>query len=236
MLRQRGKQAHWGNTWDNALGAGAVNWVGRVQRCSWPFLISQMSLVFQNKTSLLDSARISNNSYVRALVSRGDISLDETKGSAISNSISNASPLPGPGIGIRQIHKKPSSLFNTQNLSISSSDRSSEREAARLQMFHKLLNSQNTDLISQVLPRTFQNCCPRKFRIHSAAPLNHQQGFPFICLKARLVPLLVPGRASPFVSPSTWDREQRSGWMDPDESFSLRLRVIRSAAFVRRHG
>ncbi|GBO14143.1 hypothetical protein AVEN_144848-1 [Araneus ventricosus] len=68
MLRQRGKQAHWGNTWDNARGA--VNWVGRVQRRSWPFLVSQMSLVFQNKTSLLDSARISNNSYVRALVSR----------------------------------------------------------------------------------------------------------------------------------------------------------------------
>ncbi|GBM38516.1 hypothetical protein AVEN_110195-1 [Araneus ventricosus] len=70
MLRQRGKQAHWGNTWDNARGAGAVNWVGRVQRHSWPFLVSQMSLVFQNKTSLLDNARISNNSYVRALVSR----------------------------------------------------------------------------------------------------------------------------------------------------------------------
>ncbi|GBN34908.1 hypothetical protein AVEN_134837-1 [Araneus ventricosus] len=71
MLRQRGKQAHWGNTWDNARGAGAVNWVGRVQRRSWPFLVSQMSPVFQNKTSLLDSARISNNTYVRALVSRG---------------------------------------------------------------------------------------------------------------------------------------------------------------------
>ncbi|GBN23816.1 hypothetical protein AVEN_212355-1 [Araneus ventricosus] len=69
MLRQRGKQAHWGNTWDNARGA--VNWVGRVQRRRWPFLVSQMSLVFQNKTSLLDNARISNNSYVRALVSRG---------------------------------------------------------------------------------------------------------------------------------------------------------------------
>ncbi|GBN49537.1 DNA (cytosine-5)-methyltransferase 3B [Araneus ventricosus] len=60
MLRQRGKQAHWGNTWVNARGA--VNWVGRVQRRSWPFLVSQMSLAFQNKTSLLDSARISNNS------------------------------------------------------------------------------------------------------------------------------------------------------------------------------
>ncbi|GBL74879.1 hypothetical protein AVEN_48480-1 [Araneus ventricosus] len=82
MLRQRGKQAHWGNTWDNARGA--VNWVGRVQRIDYdlslvygaasqlgPFLVSQMSLVFRNKTSLLDSPRISNNSYVRALVSRG---------------------------------------------------------------------------------------------------------------------------------------------------------------------
>ncbi|CAL1281908.1 unnamed protein product [Larinioides sclopetarius] len=82
----------------------------------------------------------------RLATQKGDISLDDVKGSTISNSISNASPLPGPGIGIRQIHKKPSSLFNTQNLSVSSSDGSSEREAARLQMFHKLLNSQNTDL------------------------------------------------------------------------------------------
>ncbi|GBM32228.1 hypothetical protein AVEN_131617-1 [Araneus ventricosus] len=56
--------------WDNARGA--VNWMGRVQLRSWPFLVSQMALVFQNKTSLLDSARISNNSYVRALVSRGE--------------------------------------------------------------------------------------------------------------------------------------------------------------------
>ncbi|GBM25579.1 Cap-specific mRNA (nucleoside-2'-O-)-methyltransferase 1, partial [Araneus ventricosus] len=41
MLRQRGKQAQWGNTWDNARGA--VNWVDRVQRRSWPFLVSQIT-------------------------------------------------------------------------------------------------------------------------------------------------------------------------------------------------
>ncbi|GBN86495.1 TBC1 domain family member 22B, partial [Araneus ventricosus] len=99
-----------------------------------------------SSSSAISSYETKAAALQRLATQKGDISLDETKGSAISNSISNASPLPGPGIGIRQIHKKPSSLFNTQNLSVSSSDRSSEREAARLQMFHKLLNSQNTDL------------------------------------------------------------------------------------------
>ncbi|XP_035208456.1 TBC1 domain family member 22B-like isoform X2 [Stegodyphus dumicola] len=52
----------------------------------------------------------------------------------------------GPGIGVRQTHNKQPSLFNSQNISLSSSAGSSEREAARLLMFEKLLNSQNTDL------------------------------------------------------------------------------------------
>lgn len=94
----------------------------------------------------LDIENFLISSVVYVVYFLGDISLDEPKGSGLSNSISNAPPLPGPGIGIRQIHKKPSSVFNTQNLSVSTSDGSSEREAARLQMFHKLLGSQNTDL------------------------------------------------------------------------------------------
>ncbi|GIY00986.1 TBC1 domain family member 22B [Caerostris darwini] len=83
----------------------------------------------------------------RLATQKGDISLEDQKGCpTINNSVSNASPPTGPGIGIRQIHKKQPSLFNTQNLSHSSSDELSQREAARIQMFYKLLNSQNIDL------------------------------------------------------------------------------------------
>ncbi|GBN08090.1 hypothetical protein AVEN_273842-1 [Araneus ventricosus] len=58
MLRQPGKQAHWGNTWDNVRGAGAVNWVGRVQRRSWPFLVSQMSLKEQDFANLFGDSDV----------------------------------------------------------------------------------------------------------------------------------------------------------------------------------
>lgn len=58
---------------------------------------------------------------------------------------SSSSNLPiGPGIGVRQIRKQ--SLLNSQNLSHSSSSGSSEREAARLQGFQKLLSCPNIDL------------------------------------------------------------------------------------------
>ncbi|KAG8187702.1 hypothetical protein JTE90_000168 [Oedothorax gibbosus] len=69
----------------------------------------------------------------------------ETHTPVLNDSIINSGHLPGPGIGIRQAHKKPS-MFGYQNLSVSSSVRSSEREAARLQAFNKLLQNPNTDM------------------------------------------------------------------------------------------
>lgn len=59
------------------------------------------------------------------------------KGSAKSH-------MPGPGIGIRQIYNKQPSLLKASSQQRSS--RSLEREATRLDLFHKLLNSPNTDL------------------------------------------------------------------------------------------
>lgn len=100
-----------------------------------------------NDDSNLRSYETKAAALQRLATQKGDISLEEHRiSSTVSNVPPNAVPLPGPGIGIRQTHKKPPSLFNAQNLSLSSSAGSSEREAARLELFHKLLNSQNTDL------------------------------------------------------------------------------------------